>query len=373
MNDSTRTAQPSATPQATEITKTRNSNRQRLAALDGLRLLAAIGVVAYHYVAFGKGWATDVRVMFPKIFPVAAYGWLGVNLFFLISGFVICMSSWDKPLSSFFISRTVRLYPAYWFAVIATTAAVTLIPGGEERLSWIDILANLTMLQEPLGVEPVDGVYWTLFAELRFYLLFSLIVWRGLTYRRVILFCCAWVIASAFLAQADNGPVRQLVMPDNSWYFIAGIAFYLMYKFRPNLLLTGIILICFCGSLTFVHDTWKRAQQHMGHAVPFWPVLAILILCFGIMALLATDKFSSITWRWLSPAGALTYPLYLLHENIGWEVFNLLSPHLTAHTLLLTVTTGMLLLSWTVHRAIERPAGRWLKQKLERALDDLQR
>lgn len=115
--------------------------------------------------------------MFPTAFPFAAYGWLGVELFFLISGFVICMSCWGRSVGDFFTSRVTRLYPAYWFAVLATTAVLLLIPGGQKPLPWPDVLTNLTMLQEPLGVRMVDGVYWTLFAELRFYLLFALVAW----------------------------------------------------------------------------------------------------------------------------------------------------------------------------------------------------
>lgn len=94
--------------------------------------------------------------------------------------------------SEFFTSRVVRLFPAYWFAVIATTAVVTLVPGGIVRRRWSDVLVNLTMLQQPLGVPHVDGVYWTLAAELNFYLLFMLVVWRGVTYRSVLVFSLVW-------------------------------------------------------------------------------------------------------------------------------------------------------------------------------------
>ncbi|GAU65076.1 putative acyltransferase [Streptomyces sp. NBRC 110611] len=339
----------------------------RIAALDALRLLAALFVVVYHYMALGGGWPADGKAMFPRAFPFAAYGWLGVQLFFLISGFVICMSCWDKPLRSFFISRVVRLYPAYWFAVIATTVTVLLVPGGEKHLPWADVLTNLTMLQEPLGVPNVDEVYWTLFSELRFYLLFALVAWWGLTYRRLIVFCCVWATTSALLAGYEDGPLRLLVMPHDSWYFIAGVAFYLMYRFGPNLLLTGIVLTCFAACLPFAHVTWYNTRKYMGHIVPFWPVVLIIGLCFAVMALLAAGKLSWITWRWLPTAGALTYPLYLLHENIGREIFSALSRYVPAHALLVLTIGVMLLASWLVHRLVERPVGKLLKDGLGKA------
>lgn len=84
----------------------------RLAVLDGLRLLAALMVVVYHYLAQGDGpWQADSRRLFGFADVVSGYGWLGVQLFFVISGFVICMSAWGRPVGDFFVSRAVRRSP----------------------------------------------------------------------------------------------------------------------------------------------------------------------------------------------------------------------------------------------------------------------
>ncbi|MEU9992597.1 acyltransferase [Streptomyces sp. NPDC048045] len=338
---------------------------QRILLLDALRLIAALAVMSYHYLARDSGGNIDLKAQFPAAFPVAAYGWLGVQLFFLISGFVICMSCWGKSPKEFFVSRVVRLFPAYWFAVVATTVTLAVIPGGARPLPWNDVLTNLTMLQEPLGVEHVDGAYWTLFAELRFYLLFALLTWWGLTYRRVLLFCCVWAVASAMYAQAPtDDPLRLLIMPDSSWYFIAGIALYLMHRFRPNLMLSGVVLLCFAASLPFVLTTWRNTGTYIGHTVPSWPVVVILAAFFGVMTLVATTNLSWISWRWLTGAGALTYPVYLLHQDIGREVFSLWLPRPPSGVLVVLVAAAMLTLAWLVHRYVERPLGRRLKQGL---------
>ncbi|MCX5203540.1 acyltransferase [Streptomyces sp. NBC_00237] len=341
--------------------------RPRIAALDGLRLFAALAVVAYHFVNREGAWSADAKGLFPALFPVTAYGWLGVQLFFLISGFVICMSCWGKSVGDFFTSRVVRLFPAYWFAVIATTVVLLLTVGRKALPSWGDILTNFTMLQEAFGVEHVDGVYWTLFAELRFYLLFALLTWWGLTYRRVLGFCWAWVVASAVFANYDDGPLRLLVMPDYSWYFIAGIAFYLIHRFGPNLLLTGLVLVCFCASLPFVHSAWGNIHKYIGHQVPFWPVVLILAGCFAVMALVATGRLTWIQWRWLPYAGALTYPLYLLHQNIGRQIIQALESSLSPYAVLGAAIGSLLVASWLVHRLVERPVGRLLTQGMRKA------
>lgn len=353
-------------PQRTGSTA-EGSRPSRIYALDGLRLIAALTVVMFHYMALTGRWPEpDSRARFPLAYPVAAYGWLGVQLFFLISGFVICMSSWGKPLQSFFVSRVVRLYPAYWFAVIATTVVLAANPHGLSPQPVADVITNLTMFQEPMGVQSVDSVYWTLFAELRFYLLFAVVAWRGLTYRRVLFFCCAWAVASALANQSDDGTLRMIIMPDNSWYFIAGVAFYLMYRFRPNLMLTGIVLFCLAASLPGAHSTWAHARERLAHPVPYWPVVVGLAACFGVMGLVATGKLSWIQWRWLPYAGALTYPLYLLHEYIGWEIIGSLSPHVKPVPLVSGVIVLMLVASWLVHRYVERPLGKRLKQGLQK-------
>ncbi|WP_424215119.1 acyltransferase family protein [Streptomyces sp. BI20] len=333
--------------------------------LDGLRILAALAVVLYHYTAVVGAWSVNGRTKFPTLFPFAAYGWLGVQLFFLISGFVICMSCWGKPLQHFFVSRVVRLFPAYWFAVLATTAVVALIAGGKRPLQLTDVLVNLTMLQEPMGVRSVDGAYWTLFVELRFYVLFAVMAWWGLTYRRLVFFCWAWIVAGALFASApEGGPLQMLVMPRYGWYFIAGIAFYLMHRFRPSLMLFGIVLVCFCGSLPTSRTTWRNTADYMGSHVPYWPVPLVVAACFGVMALVALGKFSWVNWRWLPFAGSLTYPLYLLHENIGHELFHLFEDRVPTHLLLGSVLAGMLIAAWLVHRWVERPVGRLLKRGL---------
>lgn len=136
--------------------------RGRIGILDGLRLCAALMVVLYHYVAFGGGWEGSQAQLFPVLFRPSAYGWLGVELFFMISGFVICMSSWGRSVSHFFTSRVIRLFPAYWLAIAVTTAVVFFMPGGITPLPWRDLLVNLTMLQRPMGVDEVEGVYLSL-------------------------------------------------------------------------------------------------------------------------------------------------------------------------------------------------------------------
>lgn len=354
--------------------------RPRLAALDGLRLIAALMVVFHHYVGFGgnadaskNAWTKPVDVVFPTASWLASYTWTGVELFFIISGFVICMSSWGRSLGDFFTSRVVRLYPAYWFAVLATTAVVTLWPLVVQPLGMKDVLLNLTMLQEPFKVGSVDAVYWTLWVELRFYLLFALVVWKGVTYRRVVLFCVLWTVASV-LVTAGRAPFADyILMPEYSPYFIAGVAMYLMHRFRPTLLLWGMVLISWLFSVRQVTLYNDALAVSLGRTLDPKPAIAVMTLGYLVMIVLALGGLSWVRGKWLTVAGATTYPLYLLHEHIGWTGIRLLRHHLSPWALVAAMTLGMLLAAWLVHRFIERPISAMLKRGLTDALDSLRR
>lgn len=262
------------------------TGRPRLEVLDGLRFVAALAVVAYHFTAMDRVWQRPAAAVFPD--QPAAYGWLGVFLFFLISGFVICMSSWGRGVGTFLLSRAVRLYPAYWLSVVVIAVVLTTWPYLREPVGWGDTLVNLTMFHEPLGASPVAEVYWTLWAELRFYLLFSLLVWWGLTYRRVVACCLLWLGAVTVVKAvvADGTFLHLVLMTDYAPLFTGGIGCYLMYRFRPTLLTWGIVAGSFLLSVPAVRYR-TGLEANPGEVVATWPAVALLAGCFLLVVAVA--------------------------------------------------------------------------------------
>ncbi|MGH3310540.1 MAG: acyltransferase family protein, partial [Streptomyces sp.] len=174
---------PEIPPAAAPPGADHKATRVRLRELDGLRLLAALMVCLFHYAGrggtVGTAWGSTPLDIFPHLSKVALYGHLGVEIFFAISGFVICMSCWGRSLGEFFRSRVVRLYPAYWAALFLVAGVGALAPQFDQPSSIPDFLVNLTMLQQPAGSPRILGVCWTLWAEARFYLLFAIfVVWK---------------------------------------------------------------------------------------------------------------------------------------------------------------------------------------------------
>ncbi|MBL8484418.1 MAG: acyltransferase, partial [Rhodocyclaceae bacterium] len=139
---------------------------RRLVEVDALRGIAALAVVFFHYT-------TRFDQLYPGYEPPSLampLGHYGVNLFFIISGFVIFMTldRTSRPMD-FVMSRFSRLFPAYWTAIVLTFV-VTHQLGLPGKLVGLDtLLVNVTMIQGLLGFGHVDGVYWTLEVELLFY------------------------------------------------------------------------------------------------------------------------------------------------------------------------------------------------------------
>lgn len=341
---------------------------RRLYVIDGIRLVAALMVAVHHYAGTYRAdrpgnliWDRPVSDIMPTVFRFASYGWIGVEIFFVISGFVICMSCWGRTPRQFFVSRVIRLYPAYWFAVLFTTGVLVAVPGVWERLRLREVLLNLTMLQSGSGVPNVDGVYWTLWSELRFYLLFLVVVAMGLTYRKVVVFCCVWGTAAMLAPVADLKLLKLVANPDGAWYFIAGLALYLMHRFGQDLLLWGILAMAWLmGQLELGHriDEVERVSSWRGSVLIF----TVFLLFMVAVALGYTDR---IRWKWLVTAGALTYPLYLVHYAAGTALINRLRDTMDPRLLIVVVIAGFLGLSWLVHRCVERPGARLLKKGLD--------
>jgi peptidoglycan/LPS O-acetylase OafA/YrhL len=108
-------------------------------------------------------------------------------------------------------------------------------------------------------------------------------------------------------------------VPQYSPYFVAGMAFFLMHRFRPDPMLWGIVGISYLLAIHYLGVDTRIMHKFGG--IPAWLAPVIITAFFVIMTLVAYGKLG-VTWRWLTTAGVLTYPLYLLHQDIGWALIN---------------------------------------------------
>ncbi len=342
----------------------------RFRVLDGLRIFAALAVVIYHFTAReNSAWGIPVGEVFPEFSRLSFFGAFGVQLFFVISGFVILLSAWGRSVGDFTASRIGRLFPAYWAGVILTSALLILLwPDGKD-ITATQSIVNLTMLQEPLGVGHVDGVYWTLWVELKFYILMGIFIWLGINQARILLVCALWPTAAVISEMTDSRLFAEMLMPEYAPFFAGGMLLFLMFREGatiPCWLLLGINVVLASQQTATGH--FLSMQAATGTSFPAYVSWLAVASLFGLVAIATLTKVNRISLTGLSIAGALTFPLYLIHEHWGWWFISLLSPVLPHKVVLVTAITLCLAMAWAIWRVVELPLGPRLRRSVKEGL-----
>jgi len=302
---------------------------------------------------------------YPWIIPVAKYGYLGVQLFFMISGFVIFMSAADATVRSFIASRAARLYPAFWACCSITFVMIMLIDDKRFPVDFMTYLQNMTMFSEFLGAPSVDGAYWSIFVEIRFYILVTIILALRQMHNAEY-FIAAWLVYAAKVAFfGGHGNLSTYLVSGYASFFIAGASLYMVWKHGFSTLRTLTIAGAF-----FVanYQALKQAEMLTGvFKLEVNPVIVIMIISsfFLVMTLSAIRKTGVIGRLDWSSAGALTYPLYLIHQVAGFMLFNLLYDKVNIHVLFWGVIASMLLVAFLVNKLIEKPLSPVLRSMLQ--------
>jgi peptidoglycan/LPS O-acetylase OafA/YrhL len=341
----------------------------RFTEIDLLRFLAALAVMFLHYGI--RGFAVDDRLSplhFPVLGPLVKYNYLGVNLFFMISGFVILMTVQSKDVRGFFISRVVRLYPAYWVSCTLTFLVILLFARDQIYTSLSRYVANMTMLNGFFDIGGIDGVYWTLCVELKFYLLVGILLALK-QIPRIDKYLGAWLLVSILHLQYPNPVLSYVFIPQYSAYFVAGAVFYLVHKEGFNRYRAFLLLASFVVAL--MNDIPVLLDKSLWYRMTFdIPWLVGIIGVFYLVFLAISTRKSSVS-RWdplFIYLGTLSYPLYLLHSKIGMAIFWNLDQYVNPHVLLIGTMVLMLCMARLIHVQVEKRFSPALKRLLERVL-----
>ncbi|WP_161981580.1 acyltransferase family protein [Aurantiacibacter suaedae] len=322
----------------------------RLARLDGLRGLAALAVVLFHYTAQFPNFVPGGLV--PFTFDAGAYG---VHLFFMISGFVILMSIAQRGTGHFARSRFIRLYPVFWAAVLLTSLVLTINPLLGPGPTPLQLLANLTMFEQYAHIEPIDGAYWSLSYELGFYIMMFALFASPL--HRWIGWLPTWMTlgAAAFpiIGWAIPHPLHLMIgISSYSHLFAAGLALYLGRT--EGFSARHVAVLVLVPLVQGLHDGLTGALI---------VAVAVLAMIWGT----APGRQLPRAAAWLTGLGAISYALYLIHQMIGYVVLaQLEAAGLGAWAALLLTVAVALALASVLTWAIEKPAAHWLGRVLPR-------
>lgn len=329
--------------------------KKKIIPLDWMRGISALFIVLFHFT-------TQYELMIghdPKWSINFPYGSLAVVIFFLLSGFltVFQIKDGENPVK-FAIKRFLRLYPTYWVCILITTLVTVLfMPTLAKPLKTI--LINLSMLQSFLNVESVDGVYWTLAYELRFYL-YIFIVLLIKKERHLSIFLFAWLIIA----------ISSICIPDQGifHYYKSGIELVFMSSRAAQFACGGFIALlltdkknylCYCGIVLCI------LLQILigGEGELIFLICGAMILVLGI---LLSKRIEESKKKWpkaimlshnaISFLATISYPLYLLHQYIGRTItYHLQLAGFGGEEYIFIPMAIVLLLAWYVHRFVEKP------------------
>jgi peptidoglycan/LPS O-acetylase OafA/YrhL len=321
---------------------------RRLLELDALRGIASMSVVCFH---FGMKHQVESHQIFN-------FGVTGVELFFIISGFVILMTlEKTKNWKDFMISRVSRLYPAYWVCV-TITAILHLIDGKlSPELARSNLLIeypiNLTMLQRWTKIPDLDGTYWTLSLELIFYV-FMLVVFSLRQLKNIEVIGGVGLITAVLFKGLNLPGVVEKALPIFGFYplFYAGI---LLYKIKfDRITFPRYVLVLICMIIQYIFHL--KIQPY-----------AISNEQYGLMLTIYTTLFFLFVNDWLKFIvnkvtiflGEISYSLYLVHSFLS---VNIIIPGLMkyAHINFWLASFGValpisMIIAVLINRKIEKP------------------
>lgn len=343
---SARTERPPASPAIA-------SAPARLVELDALRGIAATLVMLFHYTTRYDqlyGHASSPVLELP-------WGYLGVNLFFMISGFVIFMTLHRvrRPLD-FMVSRFSRLFPAYWAAVLLTFLLTHAFALPHKTVGVDTAAMNLFMLHGLVKIPNVDGVYWTLEIELIFYCMALMMFLTGRLDRvHAFLMALLGLRLGYYLADKLAGIElswtlsQLLILPYIAWFALGIMVYRRTAAPDESPRLDWAVFVTAIGLVGVVEGVG----------------MALLACLFTIVLRLATNgRLPVLNNPLLIWLGAISYTLYLLHENIGWGVIRMAEQNGIAPSIAIAGAIGVALtLATGLTYLIERPAMKWLRAK----------
>ena len=274
------------------------------------------------------------------------YGWLGVQAFFVITGFVVPMSL-AKGKGSFLARRLLRLYPPFALTALATILLhylSSMIPGfvGQDPdFSLVQLISNATFTARHLGQPWIIPVFWTLAIEFQFYMVAMLLFTPRLLNMKY-----GWHAVLASMLALAWIPVDKAWLAPYLAYFAIGSAGYALSSGR-------ISLRMFAATLT--------AFSFTGWAI-YGPVEATIAMTTALIILAWKQNPPS----WLLWLGSISYSLYLVHVPIGGRVINLGKRVADSGASELVVCFVALFVSliaaWIMWRFVELPSIAWSKK-----------
>jgi len=285
-----------------------SESKENIASIQLLRAFAALFVVTLHEQFYFLDYAKLVHVSLPKMSSwhnFLTFSGMGVDLFFVISGFIMSYLAAKNPQQSigeFFWRRITRIVPLYWL-----TCCFWLWWDPHQSIGFI---VRSFLFIPVKGVFPLTGVGWTLNMEMFFYVVFGLIV-VGL--RRSVLWIAVIFLMLSVASHYSGNYVLQFYGNPLIWCFFAGMVVHQFCRHRITLRLAPAFVVLGAAGLVYACLNFEASSAWASDTVIWWGIPCAL-LTLGCASLEAGKNWSAL-WqiRLIQRLGAASYSIYLVH------------------------------------------------------------
>jgi peptidoglycan/LPS O-acetylase OafA/YrhL len=332
---------------------------KRYLELDSLRGIAVLMVFLFHFVMITE-----------EYYDWFVWGTMGVDLFFIISGFVITMSI--ERVSSgreFIINRFARLYPTYWTAVTFTFGIICIVSYYKgEAVSLQQYWGNMTMFQFYLGIRDLDGPYWTMIIEMLFYI-FIFILYQIGWFHKIVLIGTVLTVGITLTVISFQGEFMESLtanIPLMQFFplFFAGILFYKVINEKKIGIYYALILLCLICQLALFPYV-GRSRMFLNQV----DYTIVLSLFFFVLFLFVNNKLQFVKVKPLLFLGKVSYAFYLTHYYISSRhvvPFLYHKMELNFWLVLPISISFCVLLAWVITKFIEVPLNKRLRVQLKK-------
>ena len=366
-------------------------NKRRIDILDSFRFLAILFVMLFHYYS---RWCPPIeeKNYYPYLnsYNYFKFGYLGVEFFFILSGFMIFYSlSGARNIRSFWIKKMIRLFPPLFMCSIITFIFFRLYDFEDiigVSHSFKNLLVSLTFVSPyivnhlfDIHVNYINGSYWFLWPEIQFYFIASLIFYikpkhfiRNYSIFSFILSLTNYLLmritANIYTTNRLNIHISDYYLNQYKFwnenfnflkfnmFFLIGIFLFILYENR-NKISTKIFL-----GIIILIESWL--ESYLWSSTEKWIILAIIV--FMLVFIYSPAYLQWIAFLPITSVGISSYSLYLIHEHIGVLIINKYANSLGQYNYLFPVLLIILFmyLCYLCYKYVEKPITNYLKLRL---------
>ncbi|MET3899832.1 peptidoglycan/LPS O-acetylase OafA/YrhL [Devosia sp. UYZn731] len=362
---------------------------KRLHSLDAARGIAALAVVVWHWqhmYLIGGGKLTDrtIQPFYDLLFPLYQYGWLAVEFFFTLSGFVFfwlygqAISQKSLSLGKFWLARFSRLYPLHFITLIVIAVLqVNLMANGHDSFvyggtTWPNFTLNLLFLQYFIPGWTFNGPEWSVGVEILLYVLFCL--YCRLLRPHWIVPLLGAVVVGLWVMQTQWALGRGII-----GFFAGGVVYEAWRRLRDRQWMPSLVAPIFGLTVVLWLYAIVEAKYHpltswlnsFGMIGWWWVEMGFRLglVPLTVFALALHEGHGAKFWQKLSPIGDLTYALYLWHFPLQLAIASAvmlgglpLAP-IQSPFGFLAFFAVLIAISIASYRWIERPAQSWIRDR----------